>query len=130
MRMKYRTEEEDHQKMLVQWLNLNKIRFCASANGGSRNLYEAVKLKKMGISPGFPDIEIPLPRGKYHGLYIEMKRCDGGVVSQPQKEWIDYLNKNGYMAKVCKGFDEAKLVIETYINEKEFKSDGKQVLQE
>ena len=61
-----------------------------------------------------PDICIPVPNSKYHGLYIEMKRKKGGRVSQKQKEWIERLNRLGYLAVVCYGADEAIKVVEEY----------------
>lgn len=42
-------------------------------NGGSRNRLEAANLKKQGVKSGVPDICLPVARGAYHGLYIEMK---------------------------------------------------------
>ncbi len=78
-------------------------------------MLEAVKLKRMGISPGFPDIEIPLPIAPYHGLYIELKRVSGGKVSDVQKEWLEYLRSQGYYAEVAKGFEEAKAIVLNYL---------------
>jgi hypothetical protein len=56
-----------------------------------------------------PAIEI------YHGLYIEMKRSKGGTVSPEQKVWISLLKQQGYEAIVCRGADEAKQAIESYL---------------
>lgn len=109
------TEAQDQIKLVV-WLSKMGIRVSASANGGSRNLLEALKLKRMGVSPGFPDIEVPLPSGPYHGLYIELKRVSGGVVSQNQKDWIDYLNSKGYYARVAKGLQQAKDIVLEYLS--------------
>lgn len=108
------TEYEEQVKFSV-WLTLKGVKHSASANGGSRHLLEAIHLKKMGVSKGFPDIEIPLPTKRYHGLYIEMKRLKGGKVTPEQKEWINYLNDKGYFATVARGFDEAKAIFEQYL---------------
>lgn len=88
-------------------------------NGGSRNKIEAAKLKAQGVRAGVPDICLPVPSGEYHGLYIELKKRDGGHVSDSQKEWLSALKGLGYRAEVCKGFDEAVAVIEEYLNIKE-----------
>lgn len=85
-------------------------------NGGSRNKIEAAKLKAQGVKSGVPDICLPVPKNGYNGLYIELKRRKGGTVSKEQREWIVALNKQGYLAEVCKGFDEAVEVIERYLN--------------
>ena len=38
-----------------------------------------------------------------------------GVVSKEQQDWIDELNKQGYLAVVCYGFDSAVCVIAEYL---------------
>jgi hypothetical protein len=98
------------------------IRFTASANGGSRNLIEAAKFKRMGVSPGFPDIFIPIPifpyrvdEKGYHGLFIELKRKSGGKLSDYQIDWLEFLRQQGYWADCCAGFDEAKDVVLRYL---------------
>lgn len=88
----------------------------ASANGGSRNLMEAINFKKMGVSKGFPDIEVPLPSGPYHGFYCEMKRQKGGRVSEEQLEWLNYLKEKGYYAEVANGFETAKELFTHYLS--------------
>jgi len=112
----YVPTESDDQILLAVWLKKKGIRFTASANGGKRNYYEAIKLKRMGVSPGFPDIEIPYPSGKYHGLYIELKRKKGGKVSPEQAEWLQYLRDKGYYAEIAHGFEEAKEIVTHYLS--------------
>jgi hypothetical protein len=108
------TEEQDQIRLAV-WLTKQGIRFTASANGGKRSLIEAIKFKRMGVSKGWPDISIPYVRKPYYGLYIELKRVCGGVVSTEQRDWLDFLKSQGYYAEVAKGFDEAKIIIEKYM---------------
>lgn len=111
-------KERDEQKLLVKYLQIKRIPFYAIPNGGSRNKIEARNMKAEGVSAGVPDICIPVPNKKYHGLYIEMKRQKGGVVSENQKKWIDRLNQNGYLAVVCRGFEEAREVVKEYMKER------------
>jgi hypothetical protein len=108
--------EAQEQTKLATWLRKQGIRFTASANGGSRNLLEAMALKRSGVSPGFPDIFIPVISGSWHGMFIEMKRSDGGVISVYQSEWLKYLQEQGYHAVVANGFDHAKLLVEYYMS--------------
>lgn len=76
--LKVQVPKEDHEQIcLASWLDRKGILFTASANGGSRYMAEAVKLKRMGVKAGFPDITIPIARKGYHGLYIELKRISG-----------------------------------------------------
>lgn len=89
----------------------------AVPNGGKRNIKTAADLKAEGVKAGVPDISLPYPTSRHHGLYIEMKREKGGRVSDKQKEWLEYLNSVGYLAVVCKGFEEAKDCILQYLAE-------------
>ena len=106
--------EEDEQIRLVTWMTNRNIRFYAIANGGYRNSNEALRLKKAGVTPGIPDLCIPVARKGFHSLYIELKRTKGGVVSFYQKYWLEALMAEGHLAVICKGADEAIAVIEDY----------------
>lgn len=86
-------------------------------NGGSRNPIEAANLKRQGVKAGVPDVFLPVARHGCHGLFIEMKRAKGGVLSQFQKEYIEALMREGYRVAVCHGFEEAKRTIEEYLDE-------------
>lgn len=107
------TEEQDQIK-LATWLDKNNILFYHVPNGGSRHAWEAVKFKRMGTKRGVPDICVPISNKGYHGLYIELKRVSGGVLSTEQCDWLNKLKDNGYLAKVCNGFLCAKLAVEEY----------------
>jgi VRR-NUC domain len=104
------------QIKLATWLDKHGIRFFAIPNGGWRSMSEGVKFKRSGVKSGVPDICIPLPVEPYHGLYIELKRVRGGVLSEVQAEWLEFLNGKGYKASVARGFDEARDIIENYLN--------------
>jgi hypothetical protein len=107
--------EDEEQITLATWLTKQGIRFYAIPNGGRRNLREAVKLKRTGLSPGVPDICIPIPSGCYHGLYIELKRQKGGKLSTEQINWLEFLRERGYYADVAFGFEEAKQIVLYYL---------------
>jgi hypothetical protein len=47
-------------------------------NGEARDPRTAAKLKWLGVRPGVPDLLLPMPRGPYAGLALEMKRRRGG----------------------------------------------------
>ena len=122
--MKEVAKEAAEQAALISWARIQAkeipelVRLYAVPNGGSRHMLEAVNLKRQGVKPGVPDLCLPVPRHGRHGLYIEMKRVKGGTTSKEQKDWIAYLNDAGYVAVVCKGFDEARLAILEYLNPK------------
>lgn len=108
--------ERQEQILFVTWVRKQGYRLSASANGGSRHMLEAINLKRMGVSAGFPDIEIPIPCGHYHGFYVEMKRQKGGRLTPEQAEWLSYLREQGYFAQMAKGFEEAKQMFLDYIS--------------
>lgn len=76
---------------------------------------QGARMKAEGRKSGVPDICLPVARGGYHGLYIELKRTKGGRVSDEQDVWLLALRANGYRAEVCRGWDAARQVIEEYI---------------
>lgn len=124
LRLKVVVPTEDQEQIkLATWLSKNNILYYHVPNGGSRNMIEAVKLKRMGVMSGVPDICIPVSRSCYHGLYIELKRKEGGVVSENQEYWLAALRREGYQAVVCKGAEIAMEVITRYLDEVEVKDE-------
>jgi hypothetical protein len=84
-------------------------------NGGKRNIATAKRLKAEGVKPGVPDIHFPVARGKYHGLYIELKKLKGNTTSENQDNWLEALRGQGYLAIVCRGWQEASEAIINYL---------------
>lgn len=113
--------EAQHQAALFNWAWLVRNRYPELAllyhipNGGSRNKAEAANLKRQGVKPGVPDLCLPVPRGQYHGLYIELK-TEKGRTSTAQDWWIRELNAQGYFTEVCHSWESAVRVIEWYMN--------------
>lgn len=83
-------------------------------NGGKRDVREAARFKSMGVKAGVPDIFLPLARGSYHGLFIELKAA-GGKPSEKQKECIEFLKTQGYRVEICYGWENASKVITEYL---------------
>lgn len=96
-----------------QYPDLKWIYHCP--NGGSRQTAEAARLKTQGVKPGVPDLNLPIAKGTYHGLFMEMK-YNNGTVSPYQKEWLLAMRAAGYYTCVCYGYDYAVKVIEAYVN--------------
>lgn len=79
---------------------------------------QAAILKAIGVKKGVPDLHLPIPSGKFHGLYIEMKALDG----KPEDEqiwWLEHLKANGYACAVCYGWQKATEVLLWYLNLKQ-----------
>lgn len=112
--------EAQIQTMLFQWAKLHEYLYPElrllyhCPNGGSRDAVECYHLKQQGVRAGVPDLILPVARGQYYGLYLEVK-AEGGRLQDSQKQWLDELNRQGYKAIVCYGFDEAKTAIEEYL---------------
>lgn len=84
----------------------------AIPNGGFRTKSEAAKFKAIGVKSGVSDIFWPLKRGQWSGLFIELKRPVSkgrrqGAATQEQKDFIDFVHKQGYAAMVCVGYEMA-----------------------
>lgn len=122
--------EHEEQSALIDWTILMCGRwpelklFYHIPNEGKRSPAAAMRLKQEGMKRGVPDNCLPVARGKYHGLYIELKRIRGGQISEDQRKWIDDLSMQGYKAVICRGWNEAANVIEDYLNEKQ--TEGKE----
>lgn len=116
--------ESQEQQLLFEWAALSAGQWPELAlmyhipNGGNRSKSEAGRFKAEGVKSGVPDICLPVARGGYHGLYIELKRVNGGRVSPAQQGWISALRDQGYCACVCKGWDDAAHVIKKYLENK------------
>ena len=126
-----KTKEADEQAALFRWAELlqNRIPELALLNGSLNGVYlskaQAGKAKAAGMKKGFPDINLPVPRGGYHGLYIELKikpyRGSTGRKAYPKtsKEqiwWNEQLIEQGYRAVFRSGFDAAKDEILNYLS--------------
>ncbi len=113
--------ESTEQTWLFQWVTLAEGIYPELAalyhipNGGRRGKAEAARFKAEGVKAGVPDLCLPVPRGQYHALYIELKRATGGTASKVQKDWIDRLKGYGNYAEVCHGWESAKDVILWYL---------------
>lgn len=85
-------------------------------NGGARTKIEGARLKREGVKAGVPDIFLPVARGKYHGLFIELK-TGKGKPSKSQAEWVLSLTDQGYGAMVINSFDDARKIITWYLEQ-------------
>lgn len=83
-------------------------------NGGKRDARTAAILKRSGVKKGVPDLCLPVPRNGYHGLWIELK-VGANKPTFDQKRWLNELNRQGYLAKVCVGYSEAIQLITDYL---------------
>lgn len=126
------------QMEVITWCEKNEYRFPAlkmiyhSPNGEERPARTRVrksdgkvirfspvglKLKRMGTKKGWLDLQVPVPRGGYHGLFIEMKSTDPAATTTPeQDEWIELLRDLGHAVAVCRGAESAKKILTWYMS--------------
>lgn len=115
-----KNQEHDEQVALFRWAGyktreIPELCFLfAIPNGGARHIAVARKLKAEGVKAGIPDIFLPVVRGAYHGLFIEMK-VGKNKLTGPQEEWHVVLKGQGYRVEVCYGWEAAKDVLEDYL---------------
>jgi hypothetical protein len=116
--------EHTEQVAVIQWYRMQYPKYAkclfSIPNGahlaGDARL-RAIKmnnLKASGLVPGVSDLMLMIPKGGWHGLFIEMK-VKGGKVSISQKEFMGAATLMGYQAVVCYGFESAKDAITEYL---------------
>ena len=107
--------EHTLQVQCVHWFRVQypkKIIF-ACPNGGARNIIVATKLKAEGVLRGVPDLCIPEPTKKYHGLWVELK-VGYNKASPEQIQLIRELIFRKYACVICYNLDEFMKVIKDY----------------
>lgn len=120
--------EYEEQVAVFKWAEVAKSTYpelemlIGSLNGVRISIGAAVKAKKAGLKPGYPDLSLDCRRSTnlgplrkfYGGLRIELKRI-GGKLSNDQVWWINNLRDQGFRAVVCWGADEAIREITSYL---------------
>ena len=101
------------EKMLWKWPELKYLN--GSLNGVKLTIGQAKKAKYGGLKRGVPDISLPLARKNWNGLFIELKRKQGGRTSPEQKDWLMFLSNQGYYAAVANGSEVAIRIITEYL---------------
>jgi len=109
--------EDDEAKALWQWAqHVPTLRdyLFAVPNGGRRNAREAARMKGMGVRAGVSDFMIPVPRGMFMGLFLELKAGKNKMTAE-QKEWLFKIRMQGYAGYCATGFEQARDVLSWYI---------------
>lgn len=86
-----------------------------SPNGGKRGALEAMRFQRMGTTAGWPDLQIPVPSGSFHGLFIELK-SEKGRLTDKQEAMIEKLRRYGYRVEVCRSVEEFLKVCTEYFS--------------
>ena len=83
-------------------------------NGEVKSTAAAAITHAKGVLAGIPDLHLPVARGEYHSLYIELK-TPVGRVSKEQKQIHKALEAQGNCVKVCRTIKEAEAVLISYL---------------
>lgn len=123
---RYPTEAQE-QEAVFAWAASRERReprlrlLHASMNGILTDPRFGAKLKRQGRKAGVPDILLPVPRIdrsiEHYGLWIELKREKGGLVSSEQIWWHQQLTEMGYRVVVARGAKAAIEEIERYLSD-------------
>ncbi len=115
--------EDREQQTLVKWSQQASIRrefpelklLFHIPNERNCDPREGKRLKLMGVKSGVPDLFLPVSRGIYHGLFIELKAANGKP-SENQLWWFRELNNQSYFSAVCYGWLQASELITGYLS--------------
>lgn len=117
--------EHDQQRAVIAWADdmaaagivPDLSRLFAIPNGGQRSKAAAGKLKAEGLRAGVPDLCLPISRGGYLSLWIEMKAGDN-VCSDEQEDWQTWLVRRGHFVVTCWSADQAIDTLTEYLDGK------------
>lgn len=125
--------ELDIQMMVADYIRLRypDVIFHSDFGSGVRlTMGQAIKQKRLnGGRRSYPDMFIAEPVGKYHGLFIELKKDgtrilkkDGTLVAdahiREQADMLQKLEQRGFKAYFAVGFEQAKQIIDEYLGGK------------
>lgn len=116
----YKSCEEIEQISLFRWAEFAENKYPELKlmyhvpNEGKRSALTGSRLKQAGLKPGVPDIVLPVARGGYIGLYIELK-YGSNKTTENQKDWLRDLRDQNHLTAVCYGWEQAKDLIESYM---------------
>ena len=83
--------------------------------GFKKNKGRVIQMRKQGVKKGVPDIHLPVARGYWHSLYLELKRGDDDKLKPDQEVWATKLREAGNYVALASGFVNACDIIVGYL---------------
>jgi hypothetical protein len=115
--------EHQIQAAIISWWGYERHKYglpdfalLAVPNGGARDAITGARLKAEGVRRGIADLFLAVPTPDFHGCWIELKTEDG-VMSEPQKEFAEYVRQQRYYFAMCKSVESARTVIYAYLQD-------------
>lgn len=118
--------ESTDQIALFAWAAMNESRYPELAalhaipnaggytGGFKQNFLRVLRMLQQGVRQGVPDISLPVPRGGYHGLYIEMKSGRNRPTDE-QLCWATLLWELGHAVTFAWGWEAARDDLMAYL---------------
>jgi hypothetical protein len=115
--------EKDHQEAFFRWVDdqivggkTHYITLGAIPNGnGQVSKVTLGGYKTLGFRVGMPDIYWYLARGKYHGLFLELKTMRRrSKPTATQRLMGRVLENHGYLVECCYGYGSAIAAVKRY----------------
>ena len=126
--------EHDEQVALIDWAKSQinvypelQLLYAIPNQGGAGRaaIIRGQKMRREGMQKGVPDLCLPISRGNFLTLYIEMKDVGTkGRLSGDQAQWISLLSEAGHNVQVCHGFEEAMNTLVNYLRLDEILGDS------
>lgn len=114
-----RSKERQLQISCVEWFRFTyphyKMLLFAIPNGGHRNIITATMMKREGVLSGVADLFLSIPRGEFHGFYIEMKQGKN-TLSENQEKFFNAAKKHNYKCEVITSVDQFIREVTYYLN--------------
>lgn len=116
--------EHDEQCALFEWARnpaverqypAIKLMSC-SLNGVKLTRAQSGKAKAAGMLKGESDVRLPVARGNWIGLIIEMK-AGKNTATQEQLDYGSEMEAEGHQFHICYTWEDARLKIENYLQQ-------------
>tara|TARA_R110000803_G_scaffold139356_1_gene206028 strand:- start:78 stop:491 length:414 start_codon:yes stop_codon:yes gene_type:complete len=116
--------ESEEQSNLIEWAASQeniypelKLLYAIPNQGGAGKaaIIRGQRMRREGMRKGIPDLCLPVSRGNFLTLYIEMK-FGKGRLSPEQAQWISLLSSVGHNCQVCHSFEEGVNTLINYLS--------------
>lgn len=110
--------EDKLQEYCVKWFRYKYPQYTYSLyaipNSGKRSIVTAMNMKRTGQLAGVWDLHLCVPRGRYAGLYVEMKVGKNDLTDN-QKLFRD-ANMHNHLFVVCRTQAEFEAEVDSYLS--------------
>lgn len=116
-----RFEESHIQQAIVKWARFQACTLpelqllYAVPNGANVSTPNRIRLVAEGLRKGIPDLHLPIARGEFNSLYIEVK-TEKGKLSKDQEEMFNQLELFGNKVVIVRSLFQGIHVLTTYLS--------------